>query len=322
MKPLARLRLDMEGIVREVEAEASLGLHTVGMPCAHLVDGKDAFGRPLCARCPALRELRRGAYRASTPLVVGGRRLRCQVHREGEGFLVELYPERAEGPNLLREASYLTQHLLRHPEAFAQGIQDFLRALREALSMEAAELFLADPEGRHLLLTAYDGPHREAFLERPWFAVGEGYPGIVALRREPLITHALQQDPRYLRKRVKALGYQTYVCFPLELPHGLIGVLNLASRDPEADHGAVLEALGHLGPLLAATLYTVLTRLGEAGLEALGAALRQGLGTEATERFLAEVRRFSQAAGVRLVGRDGHRAELGWLPPCGMRDCP
>ncbi|MGC8877555.1 MAG: hypothetical protein ACP5P8_11170, partial [Thermus sp.] len=94
------------------------------------------------------------------------------------------------------------------------------------------------------------------------------------------------------------LGYQTYVCFPLEL------------------------ALGHLGPLLAATLYTVLTRLGEAGLEALGAALRQGLGTEATERFLAEVRRFSQAAGVRLVGRDGHRAELGWLPPCGMRDCP
>ncbi|BFH86836.1 BTAD domain-containing putative transcriptional regulator [Thermus thermophilus] len=123
-------------------------------------------------------------------------------------------------------------------------------------------------------------------------------------------------------ERVKALGYRTYVCFPLELPHGLIGVLNLASRDPEADHGAVLEALGHLGPLLAATLYTVLTRLGEAGLEPLGTALRRGQATEATERFLAEVRRFSQATGARIVGRGGRRAELGWIPPCGMRDCP
>ncbi|BDG27539.1 hypothetical protein TthSNM66_21750 (plasmid) [Thermus thermophilus] len=322
MEALARIRLDGQGLVREVEAEASLGFRAAGVPCAHLVQGKDPFGRPLCARCPALRELKRGAYRASTPLVVNGRRLRCQAYREGEGFLVELYPERTKGPDLLREASYLTQHLLRHPEAFAQGIQDFLRALREALAMEAAELFLADPEGRHLFLTAYDGPHREAFLERPWFALGEGYPGIVALRREPLFTHALEQDPRYLRERVKALGYRTYVCFPLELPHGLIGVLNLASRDPEADHGAVLEALGHLGPLLAATLYTVLTRLGEAGLEPLGTALRRGQATEATERFLAEVRRFSQATGARIVGRGGRRAELGWLPPCGMRDCP
>ncbi|WP_238530132.1 GAF domain-containing protein [Thermus parvatiensis] len=104
--------------------------------------------------------------------------------------------------------------------------------LRKALGMEAAELFLADPEGHHLILTAYEGLHRKAFLEKPWFQLGEGYPGIVALKREPLYTHALQQDARYLRQKVKQLGYQTYISYPLELPQGLIGVLNLASRDP------------------------------------------------------------------------------------------
>ncbi|MFW8159935.1 GAF domain-containing protein, partial [Klebsiella pneumoniae] len=82
---------------------------------------------------------------------------------------------------------------------------------------------------------------------------------------EPHVTHALGEDPRYLRQKVKQLGYQTYVCCPLELPHSLIGVLNLASRDPRLDHEALLDSLGRIGPLFASTLYTLLTRLGEVG---------------------------------------------------------
>jgi hypothetical protein len=218
MEPLARIRLDGNGVVREVWSHPSLGLDGANFPCATLVQGQDPFGRPLCVRCPVQRELRRGAYRASTPLLVKGRRLRCQGYREDGGYLVELYPERSAAPDLLVELSRLTQHLLRHPERFAQGVQDFLRALREALGMEAAELFLADPQGHHLILTAYEGLHREAFLERPWFQLGEGYPGIVALKREPLFTHALQEDPRYLRQKVKELGYQTYICYPWSFP--------------------------------------------------------------------------------------------------------
>ncbi|WP_448566749.1 GAF domain-containing protein [Thermus sp.] len=235
---------------------------------------------------------------------------------------MELYPERSASPDLLVELSRLTRHLLRRPERFAQGVQDFLRTLREALGMEAAELFLADPEGHHLILTAYEGLHREAFLERPWFQLGEGYPGIVALKREPLFTHTLQEDPRYLRQKVKQLGYRTYVCYPLELPHGLIGVLNLASRDPGVDHEGLLQALGLIGPLLASTLFTLLTRLGEKGLEALGRHLHRGEASQALYSLLQEIRSFAGATGVRLVERGGRTLEVGWTPPCAMRDCP
>ncbi|WP_243026626.1 GAF domain-containing protein [Thermus albus] len=322
MKPLARIRLDPEGRATPLGADPSLGLEGSGLPCALLVQGQDPFGRPLCARCPVQRELKRGAYRASTPLVVKGRRLRCQGYREREGFLVELYPERAEPPDLLLELSRLTRHLLHNPDGLPQALEDFLRTLRQALDMEAAELFLADPEGRHLILTAYEGLHREAFLERPWFQLGEGYPGIVALRREPLITHTLGEDRRYLRQKVKQLGYQTYICYPLELPQGLIGVLNLASRNPQLDHKDSLETLSRIAPLFASTLYTLLTRLGEVGLEALHQHLYRGEVSEARLAFLKEIRQLTQATGIRVVARGGERWELGLVPACAMQDCP
>ncbi|GAA5335391.1 GAF domain-containing protein [Thermus hydrothermalis] len=321
MRPLVRLRLTAEGLAEVLEADPSLGLEGRG-PCAELVQGQDPFGRPLCARCPVQRELKRGAYRASTPLLLKGKRFRCQGYRENGGYLVELYPERAEPPDLLLELSRLTQHLLRHPEAFPNALESFLGVLRQGLGMDAAELFLADPEGHHLILTAYEGLHREAFLEKPWFHLGEGYPGIVALHREPLFTHTLQQDPRYLRQKVKQLGYQTYICYPLELPHGLIGVLNLAARNPELDHQEALEALSRIAPLFASTLYTLLTRLGEVGLLALGERLYRGEVAEARHTFLQALKRLAQATGVRLVTPGGERMELGLVPPCAMRDCP
>lgn len=322
MKPWLRSAWTLKGGAAVLEADPSLGLEGKASSCALLVQGQDPFGRPLCARCPVQRELRRGAYRASTPLRVKGRRLRCQGYREGEGFLVELYPEQAEPPDLLLELSRLTQHLLRNPEGFPQALEDFLRTLRQALRMEAAELFLADPEGHHLILTAYEGLHREAFLEKPWFQLGEGYPGIVALKREPLFTHSLDKDPRYLRQKVKQLGYQTYICYPLELPQGLIGVLNLASRSAELDHQEPLEILARIGPLFASALYTLLTRLGEVGLQALHQHLYRGEISEARLSLLKEVQRLSQATGVRLVARRGERWERGLVPQCEMRKCP
>lgn len=322
MKPLARLRLDPWGRAKVLEADPSLGLEGSDLPCALLVQGQDPFGRPLCARCPVQRELKRGAYRASTPLLLKGKRLRCQGYREDGGFLIEFYPEKAESPDLLLELSRFTQHLLRHPEAFPEALETFLGTLRKALGMEAAELFLADPEGHHLILTAYEGLHRKAFLEKPWFQLGEGYPGIVALKREPLYTHALQQDARYLRQKVKQLGYQTYISYPLELPQGLIGVLNLASRDPGAKHEEALDTLSRIGPLFASTLYTLLTRLGEAGLMALEQHLHRGEVSQARHNLLKELKRFSKATGIRVATRGGERLELGLVPTCAMRDCP
>jgi len=43
---------------------------------------------------------------------------------------------------------------------------------------------------------------------------------VVALEQRALVTHDLESDPRYLRQKVKRLGYKTYICYPLELPRG------------------------------------------------------------------------------------------------------
>ncbi len=285
--------------------------HVLGKTCAEVVQGTDSFGRPLCARCPVQREIRYGAYQASTPLTWHGRRLLCQGYAHN-GFRIELKANaECQTGDLLTSLAWATRRLTAEPGRFFHTLQVFLAALRKGLGMEAAELFLADPQAHYLILTAYDGVHREAFMEKPWFAWGEGFPGLVALGRHPLVTHALASDARYLRQKVKKLGYKTYVCYPLELPQGLIGVLNLANRDPDVDDQALLQALNLVGPVLAASLYMVLTRLGENGLRAIAQALRGGNDTEGLEVLLHQAALLSGAAGVRLALKDGRTLAQG-----------
>jgi len=65
-------------------------------------------------------------------------------------------------------------------------------------------------------------------------------------------------------------------------------VLNLASRDPDIDDQALLEQLALIGPMLASSLYTVLTRLGEKGLLSIASSLHRGTEAEGLEMFLAQ----------------------------------
>lgn len=305
-----RWQLDKEGRITAWSSGAAAFFRlpaerVLGKRCAEVVAGTDRFGRSLCARCPVQREIRRGAYQASTTISRGGKRLTCQGH-VGSGIRVELKPENQTDPSeLLASLSWAVRKLAAEPGSFFQTLQVFLGSLRRALDMEAAELFLADPQEHYLVLTAYDGVHREAFLEKACFAWGEGFPGLVSLQHHPLLTHDLPSDARYLRQKVKKLGYRTYVCYPLELPQGLIGVINLASRDPDADDEALLEQLALVGPMLAASLYTVLTRLGEAGLRAVAGALHEQPKAQGIEAFLAQSARLSGASYVRLRLADG-----------------
>jgi DNA-binding SARP family transcriptional activator len=335
-----RWQLDNEGRITAWSPDAAAFFHlsaeeVLGRPCGEGVAGTDHFGRPLCVRCPVQREIKRGAYQASTAISCGGKRLICQGHM-GSGIQVELKPEnRADPSEVLASLSWAVRKLSAEPDSFFQTLQVFLGSLRRVLGMEAAELFLADPQEHYLVLTAYDGVHREAFLEKAWFAWGEGFPGLVGLQHHPLLTHDLPSDSRYLRQKVKKLGYKTYVCYPLELPLGeqraspvtpegdrpfgarglprpegdrplgLIGVLNLASRDPNTDDAMLLEQLALVGPMLAASLYTVLTRLGEAGLRAVANALYDQPKAQGIEAFLAQSARLSGASHVRLRLADG-----------------
>ncbi len=318
-----RWQLDTQGRVCAWSAGAAAffrlsSQQVVGKPCAEVVQGADSFGRALCVRCPVQREIKYGAYQASTVLVVGGRRMVCQGYA-GAGVHLELKPEhQTDVSEVLASLSWAMRRLTAEPGRFFQTLQVFLASLRKSLGMEAAELFLADPQERYLVLTAYDGVHREAFMEKPWFAWGEGYPGIVALRHQTLVTHDLAADPRYLRQKVKKLGYKTYVCYPLELPQGLIGVLNLASRNPQTEDEPLLNQLALVGPMLAASLYTVLTRLGEQGLLSIVTNLQRGSEALGLEAFLAQATALSGASCVRLVLEDGRNLTQG---RCGPPEC-
>lgn len=325
-----RWQLSKEGRITAWSSDAAAFFRlpaeaVLGKPCAEVVGGTDGFGRPLCARCPVQREIKYGAYQARTALSCAGKRFTCQGYA-GDGIQVELKPERQIDPSeILASLSWAVRKLTSEPSRFFQTLQVFLAGLRKNLGMEAAELFLADPQEHYLVLTAYAGVHREAFMEKPWFAWGEGYPGLVALSHQPLVTHDLASDERYLRQKVKKLGYKTYVCYPLELPHGLIGVLNLASRAPEANDEALLDQLTLIGPMLASSLYAVLTRLGEKGLLTIASALHRGAEAEGIEAFLAQATELSGASCARLVLRDGRNLVQGHgePPECGhLERCP
>ena len=236
-----------------IPAEAALT-----RPCHDILRGRDAFGRVVCQPgCAAFAALCQGRLTAGCSLAVQGRqatplRLRCDLHalppvpggaigRLSLGWAADLPAPLAstgqdghrEGADVVRQltalaalATSLSGHDL------LPGLERALDILREATGSESAELFLAEPAGRDMLLTIYRGPFRSAFYQTQRFAPGEGFPGLVMAERQPAATNTLQQDGRFVRTRVKARGYQSYLCMPLDLPGGLLGTVCLASRDP------------------------------------------------------------------------------------------
>ena len=144
-----RWQLDPRGCIRAWGPGAAAFFRlpaeqVLGKPCAEVVRGTDGFGRPLCGRCPVLREIKYGAYQASTALSCGGKRLRCQGFAHGD-IHIELKPEsQRDSSEVLASLSWAVRKLTDEPERFFQTLQVFLAGLRKNLGMEAAELFLAD----------------------------------------------------------------------------------------------------------------------------------------------------------------------------------
>ncbi len=64
--------------------------------------------------------------------------------------------------------------------------------------------------------------------------VGEGLVGLVAQTGEPMVSHDLANDVRYLRDAVVKAGFRQMACFPLTSSGQLVGVLERrhAQRQP------------------------------------------------------------------------------------------
>lgn len=125
-----------------------------------------------------------------------------------------------------------------------------LESAIDASGAEVAELFLIEKETRDSLLVAHKGLFSEAFSQIRLFKLGLGFPGLIAARGEPIVTRDLQKDERYLRDKVKKLGFSSYICYPLEIKGHIKGCINIASRNPRAFRRREMKFLSALSPQL------------------------------------------------------------------------
>lgn len=234
----------------------------IGLPCYQVVRGKDPLGRPVCGPdCPSVRALRAGRLTASCALRASmsngrncwlvctltalprpsGGALLTLVERDARSSAWEssgpsLIPAQQPSGRLVRDLASLAVLSTSLPAGDLHRTVDYsLDWLREATGMEVAELFVADPHGREMFLSAFRGPFKAAFSQIVRFHAGVGFPGLVLTQGTPITTRELPSEERYLRSQVKERGFRAYVCVPVVGPRGVMGTLNVASRRVDVD---------------------------------------------------------------------------------------
>jgi two-component system, NarL family, sensor histidine kinase DevS len=77
--------------------------------------------------------------------------------------------------------------------------------------------------------------------------VGDGYPGMVAKTRQPMISRQLANDANFLRDAVVEAGFQQIACIPLLSGENLMGVMNVATRGTDPFDKRSIEMLTAVG---------------------------------------------------------------------------
>lgn len=126
-------------------------------------------------------------------------------------------------------------------------LQKTLSLVMDYMEVESGEIFLFDEDKHTLRLVLHRGQAAEAFWTRNRFCVGEGLVGLVAQNGEPIVSHDLANDMRYLRDAVVKAGFRQMACFPLTASGQLVGVLSAVTRsaNPLDEHDIqVITAIG------------------------------------------------------------------------------
>lgn len=293
-------------------------------PCHDVVGGLDRFGRPVCRPdCPAIRVIHAGRFSASCAITLHPEsrppvQLRCELCAlpatpGGAIGRLTVVTEKdevvSEEMDVIRDlAAIATLATSLSPADLSHSLDRALEILCEATGTESAELFLAEPAGHDMVLTTYRGPFRSAFFQRVRFAPGEGYPGRVMADSRPAATNHLELDAGYLRSRVKAKGYHSYLCVPLVMAQRVIGAICLGSRDPDVSLSAAERLLTWASTPIATVLQAGLLLAREqvrAGATAL--AIGDGVGPDQSlESVLRHIVRQAEADGGALVVLDRH----------------
>ncbi|PKN92476.1 MAG: hypothetical protein CVU44_15185 [Chloroflexi bacterium HGW-Chloroflexi-6] len=123
-----------------------------------------------------------------------------------------------------------------------QILTQTLAQVMEYLKVEAGEIFILEEDKHTLRMALHRGQAAEAFWTRDRMQVGEGIIGVVAKTGEPILSHDLAHDARYVRPAVIQAGFRQMACIPLTTSGVTIGVLSAVTRSnlPIDDHDVQL----------------------------------------------------------------------------------
>ncbi|MBL8062246.1 MAG: GAF domain-containing sensor histidine kinase [Anaerolineales bacterium] len=98
------------------------------------------------------------------------------------------------------------------------------------MKVEAGEIFLLEEDKTTLRMVLHRGQAAEAFWTRNMFNIGDGFIGIAAKTRQPLISHDLANDENFMREALVQAGFQQIACIPLISGENLMGVMSVVTR--------------------------------------------------------------------------------------------
>ncbi len=119
----------------------------------------------------------------------------------------------------------------------------------ELIKAEAGGIFLLDEKSQTLSYRVYRGLSEQFIKRTANLALGEGIAGTVAMQGKTMVVDDISKDPRVSRQlAVVEEELKAFVCVPLMSKEKVVGVLNIASREPRAfsqQEVQLLTAIGH-----------------------------------------------------------------------------
>jgi signal transduction histidine kinase len=115
------------------------------------------------------------------------------------------------------------------------------------MRVEAGEIFLLEEDRTSLRMVLHRGQAAEAFWTRNIFKVGDGYIGVVAQTRKPVVSTDIANDLRFLREAVVKAGFHQIACIPMLSGENLMGVMSVATLGTEPIDDRNVEMMAAVG---------------------------------------------------------------------------
>lgn len=108
-------------------------------------------------------------------------------------------------------------------------LNDLLARIKNLLDAESASLFLFDGERQELVLNSVFNEQKKQFKgirQR----IGEGVAGRVANEQKAVLVQDIKTDTRFHRARLHRYLTDSFICVPLMIQDGLIGVISISDK--------------------------------------------------------------------------------------------